>query len=371
MGVLNGIDVLLEHIPGYLKGSKVAYFTNRSGVTQDYKPGYMALIEEGVKIQFLLTPEHGLYGTFQAGEQVNETIDPLSGIPIISTYGREEFKQLIEGIDVIIFDIQDVGLRFYTYISSLKRLLESVRNEKVIVLDRINPLGRKVEGGYIKKEYMSFVGAVEVPIRHGLTIGEIAKFIARDFDLDLEIIKIRGWNGESIAELEGYPFVPPSPAINSPETIFYYMVTVFFEGSNVSEGRGTYNPFKVFGAPYFDLRDHINLDGMFENQYRFIPLEFVPVASKHSGQLCRGFEIIPTKRFPDFSVFDGVFLFLSIMELYPEDFELLKVRDRYFIDLLTGSDLIRRNDEAFIDMWIAEAGDFLEKRKEFLLYPAD
>ncbi len=371
MRILNGIDVLLRDFPSYLKKSSIAYFTNRSGVTHDYRPGYIAMIEKGVRIKFLLTPEHGLYGAFQAGEEVKETLDPLTGIPVVSTYGKKSLSAIAEGVDVVIFDIQDIGLRFYTYVSSLKLLLESVENQKVIVLDRINPLGRKVEGGLIEEDYRSFVGSVDVPIRHGLTIGEMARFIAKDLDVDLEIVGVEGWHGESIYEIEDYPFIPPSPAINSWDTIFFYMLTVFFEGSNVSEGRGTYNPFRIFGAPYFDLRDYINLEGLFMEQYRFLPLEFIPTSSKHSGEVCRGFEIVPLKKFGEFSVFDGVILFLSIRELYPEDFELIKYSDRFFIDLLTGTDLVRKNDESFIDRWLKEAERFREERREFLLYPGD
>ncbi len=371
MKVLNGIDVLLTDVPSYLKDARVAYFTNRSGITSDYRPGYLALYEKGVSIKYLFTPEHGLYGAFQAGEKVKESVDPLSGIPIVSTYGQDSFRSLLEDVDVVIFDIQDLGLRFYTYVSSLKILLESVKDEKVLILDRINPLGRKVEGGLIRDEFKSFVGAIDVPLRHGMTVGEVAKFISKNLDIDLEIVKVRGWQGELITEIEDYPFVPPSPAINTRETIFYYMLTVFFEGSNISEGRGTYNPFKIFGAPFFDLRDYVNLDGLFEGQYRFLPLEFIPITSKHSGEVCRGFEIIPIKNFGEFSIFDGIFLFLSVSELYPEDFEFVEYEGRFFIDLLTGTDLVRKNDESFIDKWLKEAEDFREKREEFLLYPAD
>ncbi len=370
MTVLNGIDIFLENLPESLKKRKVAVFTNRSGVTRYYIPNYVALKERGLPIEFILTPEHGLFGAFQAGEKVEEEFEPLIGIPVISTYGKKENLQAIEEVDAIIFDIQDVGLRFYTYLSSLKQLMEVVKAQKLIILDRINPLGRKIEGAMIKEGFFSFVGAVNVPIRHGMTLGELARLIKKEgkLDIDMEIVKIHGWNGEEITKIPDYPFVPPSPAINTQETIFYYMLTVFFEGANVSEGRGTYNPFKIFGAPFFDLRDHLNLEAIYEGEYRFLPLEFVPSSSKYSGEKCRGFEIIPLKPFESFSILDGLILYSSIRELYRENFEYVKYGEKYFIDLLTGSTDLREEKGDIIDKWLLEAREFEEIRQEFLIY---
>ncbi len=370
MMILNGIDILLENLPGYLKKSRVAIFTNRSGVTRDYTSNYVALKEKGVPVEFILTPEHGLFGAFQAGEKVEEEFEPLLGIPLISTYGKKENLQVIEEVEAIIFDVQDVGLRFYTYLSSLKQLMEVIKGQKLIILDRINPLGRKVEGGIIKEGFFSFVGAVNIPIRHGMTLGELARLIKKEYrlDLDMEIVKVQGWNGEEITKIPNYPFVPPSPAINTPETIFFYMLTVFFEGANVSEGRGTYNPFKIFGAPFFDLRDHLNLEAIYDDEYKFLPLEFVPSSSKYSGEKCRGFEIIPLKPFESFSILDGLILFSSIRELYRENFEFVKYREKYFVDLLTGSSDLREEKDDIIDKWLLEAKEFEEARKEFLIY---
>ncbi len=370
MTVLNGLDILLETLPDFLRKSRVAVFTNRSGITRDYRPNYVALKDKGVTIEFILTPEHGLFGAFQAGEKVKENYEPLTGIPLIPTYGKKENLRIIHEVDTIIFDVQDVGLRFYTYLSSLKQLMEEINGQKLIVLDRINPLGRKVEGGIIKDGFSSFVGAINVPVRHGMTLGELAIFIKEtaSLDVDLEIIRVQGWNGEDISKIKDYPFVPPSPAINTPQTIFYYMLTVFFEGSNVSEGRGTYNPFKIFGAPFFDLRDHLNLEAIYEGEYRFLPLEFIPLSSKHKGEICKGFEIIPLKPLGAFSIFDGIILFSSIHELYREDFEFVRYGKRFFIDLLSGSSDLREENDELIDRWLIEAKEFEEKRKKFLLY---
>lgn len=370
MTILNGIDNLLEDVPEFLKKSRVAVFTNRSGITQDYIPNYVALKEKGVPIEFILTPEHGLYGAFQAGEKVEEEYELLLGIPLISTYGKKENLQVIQDVDIVIFDLQDVGLRFYTYLSSLKQLMEVIKDQKLIILDRINPLGRKVEGGIIKDGFFSFVGSIPVPIRHGITLGELALLIneTAQLNLDMEIVKVKGWNGEDISRIQNYPFVPPSPAINTPQTIFYYMLTVFFEGTNISEGRGTYNPFKIFGAPFFDLRDHLNLEAIYEGEYRFLPLEFVPSSSKYRGEKCRGFEIIPLKPFESFCVLDGLILFSSIHELYRENFEFVKYGEKYFIDLLIGSPDLREKKDDIIDKWLLEAKEFEKIRQEFLLY---
>ena len=371
MRVLNGIDVLLATRRDLIRKARLALFTNRSGVTQDLRENYVALKEQGFNLKFIMTPEHGLFGAFQAGEDVkNEQIEPLTGLPVVSTYKNPQAFEKLSDVDIVLYDIQDVGLRFYTYVSSLKLLMENLNGKKLIVLDRVNPLGRKVEGGIVKDGYFSFVGALPIPVRHGMTIGEIASFIKDRYnlDIDLEVVKVKGWNGEDITQIDGYPFVPPSPAINSIETIFYYMLTVFFEGSNVSEGRGTYRPFRIFGAPFFTLKDFKLLEEMFNGDYRFMPVQFIPATSKHKGQLCNGFEIYPRISLARFSVYDGIILFLAVKNIYEEDFELLEFDGKFFIDLLTGSSDVRLQEKSFIEKWKSEALSFLDEREAYLLY---
>ncbi len=369
MRVLNGIDVFLA--TERLKDERVALFTNRSGVTQDLTENYVALKSSGVNLKFIMTPEHGLFGAFQAGEDVeNEQIEPITGIPIVSTYKNPEAYKRLSDVDVVLFDVQDVGLRFYTYISSLKELMERLNGPRLIVLDRINPLGRKVEGGIVKNNFFSFVGSLSIPIRHGMTVGEIANFIKSKYapDVELEVVKVRGWNGEDITQIEGYPFVPPSPAINHIETIFYYLLLVFFEGANVSEGRGTYRPFRIFGAPYFDFKDYELFEKTFEGDYRFLPVQFIPTTSKYSGEMCNGFEIYPRIPLQKFSIYDGIVLLLATKNIYEDRFEFLNFNGKYFIDLLTGSDALRLEKEDFIEEWKGESLSFIEEREAYLLY---
>lgn len=338
---------------------------------------------DDAQVVALFSPEHGLYGVEEAGETITDQRDPKYGLPVYSLYGqtRKPTPEMLEGIDVLVFDIQDIGSRFYTYISTMSLAMEAAAEcgKHFIVLDCPNPIGGiEVEGPVLEKSLTSFVGMHPIPVRHGMTIGELARMIegegwpAGGVHVHLTVVPMTGWNSSMWFDETGLIFRKPSPNMPDVETAAIYPGLCLLEGTNVSEGRGTAMPFLQFGAPWIDgnkLADRLNQLGM--AGLMFHPKTFTPTASKHEGHLCHGVRIEITDRDRLEPFWAGVCIVNEIAQTYPESFEW---RASHF-DRLCGTAAIR---EAIVDSeplaplrekCRIDCESFRRIRDKYLIYP--
>ena len=354
--VLNGIDVLLEKKLHFIQSRKIALVTNHSGVDKNLVPNYKRLMEvEDVELKVIFSPEHGLFGESEAGEKINYT--ELKELPkVISLYGgtRKPSAEMLDGVNLIIYDIQDIGARFYTYISTLGLVMEAGAELgiPVLVLDRPNPIrGDIIEGPILDIKYQSFVGQYPIATRYGGTVGELAKKIIKNKWItslpELEIIKMEGWQPNAWFDQTDLPWVAPSPNIPDLKTAIIYPGMCLFEGTNVSEGRGTPNPFKWIGAPWIDGKklsqtlNNFKLPGVV-----FVPKSFIPVEipgksenPKFKNQKCHGIEVWVTDRDQYKSIDVGVLTLFSIYNMYPND---IKIRESGLNRLWGSSELYKK-----------------------------
>ncbi|MEY4529943.1 MAG: hypothetical protein RLZZ156_664 [Deinococcota bacterium] len=274
---------------------RAALYTNHTGVTNDFTPAAVAIQKAGMKLEKLFAPEHGIDGSGKEGEAPEVMLDSASGLPVVTLYDKspEQVVEALEGLTCVLFDIQSVGTRFYTYLTSLKRLLEACQatGVKLMMLDRPNPNGNRIEGAMLESQYASFVGIPDVPLRFGLTYGEMAKHLSNNWD-GLEVIP---------CDLEDtLPWVAPSPNIPSLETVAIYPGMCLVEGTDWSEGRGTTLPFQVFGAPNVDAHKLVSrLNSLGLQGVRFRPTFFTPNYQKHNGLLCAGAQVHVTELLED------------------------------------------------------------------------
>jgi len=349
------IKVGIEKIDEYLhlfEGKKVGLITNQTGVDSNLKTTVDILMGK-VDLIALYSPEHGIRGDIQAGEKLDTYIDDVTNLPVYSLYGetRKPTEEMLKGVEVLCFDIQDVGARFYTYIYTMAYAMMAAaeHNIEFVVFDRPNPLGgTKIEGNILDLKYRSFVGYYPILQRHGLTIGELANMFNDEFGINtkLEVVKVEGWKRDVELIDTDMKFVLPSPNLPTKESLYTYLATCYFEGTNVSEGRGTTKPFSFFGAPWLDnrklideLKEH-NFDGvMFREAY------FTPVFSKHKDELCRGVELIVT----DYKKFSPVILGMTLIKIIEKNHEEFEFRGPWsrggqpMINLLTGSNYLFEN----------------------------
>lgn len=278
---------------------RLGLLTHPAGVTRDLTPGAVALLRAGLPLARLYGPEHGVDGSGAPGEAPEVGPDAATGLPTESLYGKNlpEIAQALRSVDTLLVDVQDVGARFYTYISTLHQVLEASREAgvRVVVLDRPNPLGFAVEGPVLRPEFQSFVGIAPIPLRHGLTLGELARFFAARLGAQAHVIPCdprERYGGE-------LPWVPPSPNLPDLANVALYPGTCLIEALSASEGRGTALPFRLAGAPGLDAPalasrlNRLNLPGV-----RFRAAHFTPTASKHAGQHCSGVQVHLTGELP-------------------------------------------------------------------------
>jgi uncharacterized protein YbbC (DUF1343 family) len=378
--VETGLEFLLDH-PERLKGKKVGLITNPTGVTSDHRHGLDAMLEAGIHVVKVYGPEHGVRGTEQAGDTPGSYEDPRTGLPFVNLYGKEptEMIPLFDGVDVLIFDIQDVGTRFYTYIYTMAHAMEAAaRADKTfIVLDRPNPLGGvKVEGPVLKPKYSSFVGLYPIPQRHGMTVGELARMFNGEFlpePVDLQVVPMKGWKRWHRFEDTGLPWVLPSPNMPTTETALVYPGTGMIEGTNLSEGRGTTRPFELVGAPYikgWELAEAMNQAGLPGVSFR--EAYFTPTFSKYEGETVGGVQLHVEDRKAFSPVLTGLTLIQETKRLYPDQFQW---RSDHWIDKLTGSDRVRKQIDAGVPVkrivasWKNELKEFRQLRSRYLIYP--
>ncbi|HIB60590.1 MAG TPA: DUF1343 domain-containing protein, partial [Candidatus Marinimicrobia bacterium] len=336
--VQTGLDVLINEKLEIIKGQKVGLVTNHTGVDRSGKPNYEILMQlSDVDLKAIFAPEHGFFGNVSRGQKVDDL--KQDGLPVIySLYGKTDkpTPDMFEGLDVIIYDIQDIGARFYTYISTLGLVMEAAAEADipVIVLDRPNPLnGITIEGPVLDINYKSFVGMYPIPIRYLLTIGELAKMIIGEKWIEhvpkLTVIEMAGWERTMYYDDTGLSWISPSPNIPDLETAILYPGMCLFEGTNVSEGRGTNYPFQYIGAPWIDSSKIIKaIEGKHIPGVVFEPISFIPISipgkslkPKFENEKCYGIKIILIENKIYKSVDTAVQLLKIIQELYPEKFQ--------------------------------------------------
>jgi uncharacterized protein YbbC (DUF1343 family) len=393
--VQTGLERLLaEHI-GDLRGRRVALCCNHTAVDHRLRHAIDLLVAAGVKLVRLFGPEHGVRATAQDMEGVHEVVDPVSGAPVVSLYGADEASlrpdpALLSDVDVLLFDIQDIGARYYTYQATLGFLMEAAGplGVEVIVLDRPNPItGLAVEGNHVHPGFESFVGAYPLAVRHGMTMGELARYFVRfcGIDCKLRVVECRGWRRGQWFDQTDLPWVYPSPNMPTLETATVYPGMCLFEATTLSEGRGTTRPFHLFGAPWLDPNRTVELceRGSAEAGLRgvlFRPAAFIPGFQKHARVGCRGVEVHVTDR----AVLDTFLLGLvTLQAAYRADPEAFGWRaepyefiaDPPAIDLLTGSSKVREAlaiDQPLHELvpgWRPELEAFCGRRAEVLIYP--
>lgn len=360
-----GVEALCAD-PRLIPAGNYGLVTNFTGVMADMTRNVEALRHAGVRISALFGPEHGLQGSVQAGETESSAVDELSGLPLYETYMKtpDELDQLVidVGVDGLLFDMQDIGVRFYTYVWTMYDCLLSAARTgvRLVVLDRPNPLtGVAVAGPGVKKDCESFVGRIDVPLRHGLTVGELARYAnghvlpdRLSTAADLQVVPMAGWYRSDDVEWAGTPWVAPSPNMPTPDTAHAFCGTGLFEGTNVSEGRGTTRPFETIGAPYVNGSLIQELRALELPGVLFRETWFVPTFHKHAGETCRGVQLHVTDRREFDPVRTGVLMLSSFARLHPEHFSFLVPGERvdapergYAIDRLWGSNQLRRTVE--------------------------
>ncbi len=342
-----GIDNIDDHL-NIFEGKRVGLITNPTGLNSDYKSTIDVLFEK-VNLVSLFAPEHGIRGELQAGSSVATYKDGKTGLPVYSLYGQIDrpTDAMMAEIDVLCIDIQDAGARFYTYIYTMAYAMEAAKknNKKFVVFDRPNPAGGvEVEGNILELTYRSFVGYYPIVQRHGMTIGELAKLFNKEYNIncDLEVIEMSGWKRDMYYDDTNLPWVIPSPNMPTINTTIVYSGTCVFEGTNLSEGRGTTIPFEVIGAPFIDAENlasalnDLNLPGVY-----FRPAYFTPTFSKHANTLCRGVQVHVTDRTKFKAVRTGWAMLDVIRDMYPNDFQILnKTNTKNMMNLLTGTNYI-------------------------------
>ncbi len=373
---LLGIDVLEQDNFAALKGRRVGLITNHTGLNSDGKRTFDLLHNApDVELVAVFSPEHGLEGKLDESN-IADTRDKATGLPVYSLYNktRKPDPKQLEGIDTLVFDIQDIGCRFYTYISTMGLAMEVAAEQdlKFVILDRPNPIGNITEGSVLDEGIKNFVGHHAMPVRHGMTVGELAKMFAAEnkLDVDLEIIKVKNWSGEQYWDETGLVWTNPSPNMRSLTEAVLYPGVGLLETTNVSVGRGTDTPFEVVGAPWIDgrkLAAYLNdqaLPGV-----RFVPIRFQPNASKFANEDCEGVNIIVTDRAAFRSVPVGLAMALGLRELFPDDWEIknfnrLLGSEKVFSAIEQGTTLSKLEE-----LIAPELEEYNKRRDKVVLYP--
>jgi uncharacterized protein YbbC (DUF1343 family) len=381
--VTTGLDELLKDPSRHLGSKSVALVTNQTGVTRRLEPTLDAFHDcPEIKLVAAFGPEHGARGDVQDALGVESHVDTYTGLPVHSLYGDhlKPTPEALDGVDAMVFDIQDCGARFYTYMSTLTYCMEAAMENGVsmVVLDRPNPVnGEKVEGNILEPGYESFIGLHPVPIRHGLTIGELSLFINRGVGCDLTVVEMNGWDRGMWYDETGLPWVQPSPNLPTLETATVYPGTCFFEGVNASEGRGTNRPFEYLGAPWVDGREWASaLKGLDLPGVGFRACYFTPVFWRYSGERCSGVQVHVSDRDSYRPVEAGLHLLRSLMDLHPVGFGFNEptYEERRHFDLLAGTDGLRRclaegaEVMDIVSFWTLGLTRFRDECESILLY---
>jgi len=385
--VRTGLEGLLDR-PEPVRGLRVGLVVNPSSITADLAHASVALSgRRGVRVAALFGPEHGIAADAQDLVEVGHSRDRETGLPVYSLYGetRVPTPEMLADVDAMVFDVQDVGSRYYTFVYTMLHVMEACARERkrVVVLDRPNPIGGDVvDGNVLDPEYRSFVGLHPLAVRHGMTAGELALMFREELalDVDLHVVPMKGWRRTMAYEDTGLPWVLPSPNIPTVDTALVYPGGCLVEGTNLSEGRGTTRPFELVGAPWLDghalarALEKERLPGV-----GFRAAAFTPTFQKHADVLCHGVQVHVSdpRRFPAFLAY-----LLLIQHARRQDPERFAWRDPPYeyelvklpFDILCGTDRIRKAIEAGVSPkrlapgWEKEKAIFRRRRAKYLLY---
>ena len=375
-----GVEVLVVDSSEVVRGKRIGLVTNHTGVDRRGTSTIDLLAAmPGARLAALFAPEHGIRGTAGPGEKIASGVDQQTGLPIYSLYGdtRKPTPAMLEGIDALVFDIQDVGARPYTYIHTMALAMQAAKEKGIpfVVLDRPNPIGGNIiEGNMLDTAFASFVGMYPIPARHGMTAGELALMFNYEWGIgaDLIVIPMEGWRRGRWFSETGLDWVAPSPNLPRLESAIHYPGTVFLEGTNLSEGRGTDHPFEQTGAPWLraegvaSAMNNLRLPGV-----RFYPVEFTPRpdARKFGGQKLRGVRLVVTDRGSYRPVRTSLHLIDTIRRLHPAEFQWAPAH----FDRLAGTDRVRAAIEsgtlpALLREWEQDTDYFRLMRMAYLLY---
>jgi len=373
-GVLTGLDVLVREEFRPLAGRRVGLITNHTGVDREGRSIVDLLrAAPNVTLVALFSPEHGLYGV--QDEKVGDTVDPRTGLKVYSLYGEtyRPTPQMLEGIDTLVYDIQDIGTRFYTYIATLGYAMEEAARHgiRVVVLDRPNPITGARVFGPLNDRDGEFTAYHKVPLVHGMTVGELARMFnaERKLNVDLEVIRLEGWRRSMWYDETGLLWVNPSPNMRSLTEATLYPAIGLLEACDLSVGRGTDTPFERIGAPWIDGRrlaqrlNSLNFPGV-----RFIPFRFTPSASKFKGQECGGVQILLVDRDAFDPLETGLSMARELKNLFGERFDFDHVDRLLFNRAVLDKVRATTGPTSYRLLWQKDLEDFVARRAKYLLY---
>jgi uncharacterized protein YbbC (DUF1343 family) len=375
----------------FLRGRRVGVISNPTGVLRDATHVVDAMAaQDALDIVGVFGPEHGFRGSAQAGDSEGKFTDPRTGLTVYDAYGAgvEKMKELFTtaGADTLVFDIQDVGVRFYTYVWTMYNAMVAARDigAGFVVLDRPNPIGRRADGPLMTPDFTSGVGLKEIIQQHGMTVGELARYFNGELlpaegqggQVDLQVVRVRGWDPDSFAQESDLPWVPPSPNMPTADTAAVYAGTCYFEGTNISEGRGTTRPFEFVGAPYLDYRWSDRLNARDLPGVRFRENYFVPTFSKYQGETCAGVQVLVTDlhRFRPIATAVAMLVEAHRYDDFAWREDSWDPKRPFWIDKLSGSPRLRTmiddgaDPRACVEAWEDEVRAFVHTRRKYLLY---
>ena len=375
-----GIETFLADVPRALRGKRVGLITNHTGIDRSATSDVDLIARHrDLKLVALLAPEHGIRGTAEAGEVVVDETDPGTGVPVYSLYLSEDrgpTPEMLKEVDVLVYDLQEVGGRTWTYVSTMALSMQAAKRKGIpfVVLDRPNPIGGEiVEGALLDPRFKSFVGMYPIPARHGMTVGELATLFNRKYGIGCNLIvaRVANWRRSQWFDQTGLPWVNPSPNLRSLAALTSYPGSVYFEGTNLTEGRGTDRPFEQIGAPWLDaggvarVMNGRRLPGV---RFEAVTMSVAPTAAKHKGLTIPAIRFAVTDRRAYRPVRTSLLLIDEIRRRHPRDFAWTATIDR-----LTGSDKVRLAIEGgrlqnLLEEWDREAAEFRQSRGPYLLY---
>ena len=378
--VLPGIEVFLADVPPELRGKRVGLITNHSGIDRSSTLDIDLIARHAdLTLVALLAPEHGIRGDVADGERIADEVDAKTGVPVHSLYLAEDrgpTPAMLKDVDVLVYDLQEVGGRTWTYVSTMALSMQAAKQKGIpfVVLDRPNPIGGEiVEGALLDHRFKSFVGMYPIPARHGMTVGELATLFNQKYGIGANLIvaRVANWERSQWQDQTGLPWVNPSPNLRSLAALTSYPGSVYFEGTNLTEGRGTDRPFEQIGASWLNapevarVMNEMRLPGI---RFDAITMPMEPTARKFAGQTIPAIRFAVTDRQAYRPVRTSLLLIDEIRRQHPKDFAWSGTIDR-----LTGSDRVRLAIEggqlpALLEDWDREAAEFLESRKPYLLY---
>ncbi|CAN5370059.1 DUF1343 domain-containing protein [soil metagenome] len=385
-----GIERLLDEKIGLIRGLRIGLVCNQASVMPDTFAHVADVFgdRDEFKLTTLFGPQHGIRGDVQDNMiETPHAVDERTGRMVYSLYSetREPTEEMVRDIDAFVVDLQDVGCRIYTFVYTMANCMRAAKRfgKKIIVCDRPNPIGgNAIEGNITEHEFKSFVGQFEIPTRHGMTIGELARMFNEHFGIgcDLEVVEMDGWAREIWGDETGLPWILPSPNIPTVDTAVVFPATVHIEGTELSEGRGTTKPFEINGAPFIDPYDWVaELNKFGFEGVAFRHVFFKPTFQKWAGQVCGGVQIHVTDREAFKPVIVGIAMMKTVYDMYTDKFQWKQsayeyVFDKNPIDVVCGTDKIRKQIESGVSVneieasWTEGLADFRALRNDFLLY---